>query len=64
MQEYTTDVNVSSKHIHHFIQWKNIKFQTMVSNGPWPYIDGLLQNCGISTANEMEILQSWTKPSI
>ena len=28
------------------------------------YIDGLEQDCTISIANALEILQSWTKPSI
>ena len=27
-------------------------------------IDGLVQDCSISIANALEILQSWTKPSI
>ena len=33
---------------------------------PWPdpYISGLVQNCCISTANALEILQSCNKPSI
>ena len=28
------------------------------------YIDGLVQDCSISIANALEILQSYTKPSI
>ena len=28
------------------------------------YIDGLVQDCSNSTANALELLQSYTKPSI
>ena len=42
---------------------------TDVSNLPdlyyhWQYLDGLVQDCSISTANTLEILQSCTKPLI
>ena len=30
----------------------------------YEYIDGLLQDCSISSALAIEILQSWTKTSI
>ena len=29
----------------------------------WAYIDGLVQDCSISIANALELLQSCTKPS-
>ena len=32
--------------------------------GNSPYIDGLVQDCSISIANTLEILQSCAKPSI
>ena len=35
-----------------------------VSSSASPYVDGLVQDCSISIANALEILQSFTKPSI
>ena len=28
------------------------------------YFDGLVQDCSISISNELEMMQSWTKPLI
>ena len=41
-----------------------IQLTTKMISGCMDYIDGLVQNCSNSIANAMELLQSYTKPSI
>ena len=44
--------------------WQACHFQWMQYPIVWRFIDGLVQDCSISAANALEILQSCTEPSI
>ena len=61
------NVIIPSKHIA-ISFWRNdeVIFVSCVSWDcmPFKYIDGLVQNCRISSALAMEIMQSCTKPSV
>ena len=47
------------------LQYIPYKFHTVSScYVSYDYIDGLVEDCNISIANALEILQSCTKPSI
>ena len=44
--------------------WWDRIYDLILVCGRKPHIDGLVQDCSNSTALAMELLQSWTKPSI
>ena len=50
-------------HISLFCE-SHIGFKVITSFKWWGDIDDLVQDCSISTANTLEILQSFTNPSI
>ena len=47
-----------------FICWRVVYFDLNIINSVYAYIDGLMQDCNISSALAMAILQSCTNPSI